>query len=269
MPIELDVQAGAEHDADLAEVAAQVDRADRQRRGRAAGTGDAAVARACRAVVARRRDDERVEPCGTGGRTRERAVGERRERLGDADERDARRVVRVAVGVRVDGALEPGEHLVGSARRRPSPRSRRAASPRRGSAAASRPAQRRTARRGRPTRRRALPSRSRAARAPPARPAVAAARASAPADDVDPRCDAPAQERMRTVDAGVEQRDRDAAAVDDRTARSPVAVRLPRGRAGSIRLTPDTRHERDRRPQLQERARAGRCRARRTRPRSR
>ena len=48
-------------------------------------------------------------------RARDRPVGERGERLGDADDRDARRVEHVAVGVGVDRQLEAGQQLVGSA----------------------------------------------------------------------------------------------------------------------------------------------------------
>ncbi len=63
------------------------------------------------------------------------AVGERGERLGHPDERDPHRVVRVAVAVRVDGAVEPRDQLVAAARRRARGRPRRPASRRRGSAA--------------------------------------------------------------------------------------------------------------------------------------
>ena len=79
-----------------------------------AGPGQAAVARACGTVVAAGRDDERPERERPAAGSRERAVRERRERLDDTDERDPRRIVRVAVGVRVDGRLEAGEHLVGA-----------------------------------------------------------------------------------------------------------------------------------------------------------
>ena len=65
-------------------------------------------------VVPRGHDDERVERRRSLDRARERPVRERRVRLRDADERDPGRVVRVAVLVRVDRRLEPGEHLVGA-----------------------------------------------------------------------------------------------------------------------------------------------------------
>ena len=78
------------------------------------GPADAPVAGPGAAVVPGRDDDERVELGRAGDRARERAVGEGGERLDHADERDPRRVVRVAVAVRVDRALEPGEQLVGA-----------------------------------------------------------------------------------------------------------------------------------------------------------
>ena len=64
------------------------------------------------AVVPGRGDDEHVERERAGDRLRLRAVGERGERLGHAEQRDPGRVVGVAVAVRVDGALEPGDQLV-------------------------------------------------------------------------------------------------------------------------------------------------------------
>ena len=47
-------------------------------------------------------------------RARLRPVGEGGERLGERDQRDPGRVVGVAVAVRVDRALEPGDQLVGA-----------------------------------------------------------------------------------------------------------------------------------------------------------
>ena len=93
---------------------AKVSRADRERGPRPARTRDAAVAGPCVAVVAGRGDDEHVEPERSGDRSRRRAVLEGGERLGNPDERDPRRVEHDAVGVRVDGALEPGDELVGA-----------------------------------------------------------------------------------------------------------------------------------------------------------
>ena len=60
----------------------------------------------------------RSAPADGSGR---RAVLEGCERLGDPDERDPRRVESDAVQVRVDGALEPGDQLVGAAEDRPAP----------------------------------------------------------------------------------------------------------------------------------------------------
>ena len=85
------------------------------------GRGDVAVAGAGAAVVPGRRDDERVERERPGGGARLRAVGEAGERLGERDQRDAGGVVRVAVVVRVDRALEPGDHLVAARVDRPVP----------------------------------------------------------------------------------------------------------------------------------------------------
>ena len=117
--VELDVQPGSQHEPHLAEARAQVERADRQRGRCAAGPGDAAEAGAGGAVVAAGRDHERVEAHRTGRSSREWPVCEAGERLCDTDERDARCVVRVAVIVRVDGALDAGEQLVGASVDRP------------------------------------------------------------------------------------------------------------------------------------------------------
>ena len=77
-----------------------------------AGPGDRAERRAGAAVVPGRRDDERVQVERALHGTRLRAVRERGVRLRDTDERDAHRVVRVAVAVRVDRTVEPGDQLV-------------------------------------------------------------------------------------------------------------------------------------------------------------
>ena len=95
--------------------ASGVERAGRQSGRRAARRADAAVGRPRRAIVPGRSNDERVERGGSRGRERKRAVDERSKRLDDADERHARRVVRIPVLVRVDGQLEPRENLVRSA----------------------------------------------------------------------------------------------------------------------------------------------------------
>ena len=75
--------------------------------------GDAAVPGAGAAVVAGRDDRQHVEVGRPGDGPRERAVRERGVRLDHADERDAGGVVGVAVVVRIDRGLEPGEDLVG------------------------------------------------------------------------------------------------------------------------------------------------------------
>ena len=96
-----------------------VERADGQRGGRATGPGDVAVRRRRSTVVPGRRDDERVERERTRDGEGLRAVGEAGERLGERNERDARSVVRVAVAVRVDRSVEPGDDLVAARVDRP------------------------------------------------------------------------------------------------------------------------------------------------------
>ena len=78
----------------------------------AAGRRDRAEPEPGPAVVPDGGDDERPEACRTGRGARLRAVGKGSVRLDAADERDRRRVLDVAVAVRVDGALEPGEQEV-------------------------------------------------------------------------------------------------------------------------------------------------------------
>src|SRR5207249_10269943 len=109
----------AQHDVDLAEARAHVESTHRQRGWRPTGSGNASVAGTGGAVVAGRRDDESVEPRCTCGGGCQWAVGERRERLGDADQCHARRIVLVAVPIRIDCALEPGETLIGPSVDRP------------------------------------------------------------------------------------------------------------------------------------------------------
>ncbi len=110
-----DTKPGEQEDVTGRAPASRVDRARGERRGRTARAADAAVGRAGRPVVAGGGDDERVERGRTCRRGGERTVGERRERLDDADEGNAGRVVGITVLVRVDGELEPGEKLVGAA----------------------------------------------------------------------------------------------------------------------------------------------------------
>ena len=205
--------------------ASRVDRAGGERRGRAAGAADAAVGGTRRPVVAGRRDHERVERGRSRGRCCERAVGERRERLDDADERDARRVVGVAVLVRVDRELDARRAAGRCGRRRRRRRPRPAASPRRGSAAARRPARRPASPAGRPSRRRGPPSRCRGARAAGCGRVLAGARVAAGIEHVEPPDRAPPDVRVDEVDAGVEQGDRDPGAREARECRHPAAAR--------------------------------------------
>ena len=104
-----DAKPGEQEDVTGRAPASRIDRACGERRGRTARAADAAVGRAGRPVVAGGGDHERVESGRTGRRGGERTVGERRERLDDADEGDAGRVVGITVLVRVDGELETGE----------------------------------------------------------------------------------------------------------------------------------------------------------------
>src|SRR5205823_852735 len=62
-PVELHPEPGAQYDVDLAETGAHVESADRQRGGRAPGSGNASVAGPGGAVVTGGRDDESVEAC--------------------------------------------------------------------------------------------------------------------------------------------------------------------------------------------------------------
>ena len=118
-PVELDAKPRAQHDAHLSEARPKIDGADRQHRRCSARAGDAAVAGTCRTIVPGGSDDERVESSRTRGSARDRAVGKTGERLRNADECDTRRVVRIAVAVRVDRSLEPGENLVRASVHRP------------------------------------------------------------------------------------------------------------------------------------------------------
>ena len=113
-PVELDGQPCANDDTGGREAPPKVRGADRQRSRRAAGARDAAEGRAGRPVVPRRCDDEGVQPHCAGRGARDGAVGEAAERLRECDQGNARRVVRVAVAVGIDCAVQPREHLVGS-----------------------------------------------------------------------------------------------------------------------------------------------------------
>ena len=97
----------------------QVGSAGRERFGSTPRAADRAKARPARPVVPRGNDDERVERDRSGDGLRQRAVGERRERLGQGDQGDASGIVRVAVPVGVHGTLETGDQLVGPAVDRP------------------------------------------------------------------------------------------------------------------------------------------------------
>ncbi len=113
-PVEEHAQACADDHANLRGGAADVGGADGEHRRSAGRAADAPEGGAGRPVIAGGGDDERVQPLGALCRPCDRAVGEGRERLDERDQRDPGGIVRVAVAVRVDGALETGEELVGA-----------------------------------------------------------------------------------------------------------------------------------------------------------
>ena len=84
----------------------------RERAGRPSRARDRTESRAGRQVVAGRRHDQGVQLQRAVDGARLGRVGEGDVRLGQPDHRDARRVVRVAVPVRVDRGLEAGDQLV-------------------------------------------------------------------------------------------------------------------------------------------------------------
>ena len=244
-PVEHDLEARAERRrARRATRRAQVGRADGERSGRAARAGDAAevasAALASRPVVPGGRDDERVELAARPRPPARAARRRTRERLGDADQRDARRVVRVAVAVRVDRTLEAGEDLVGARVDGAAP----------GCVALPAGDADREDRRARRDAREA----GRAARADEDAGELGSVplelglvvgvrrgeREVAPADDVDAVLDAAAQIGLRAVDARVEQRDRDASPVEARQ-RDVETGPLPGWKSRSRRSDDETR----------------------------
>ena len=210
-----------------------------ERVGRAARAADAAVARAGRPLVAGGHDDEGVEPRSALDGACDRAVREGGERLGHADDRDPRRVEHVAVGVGIDGALDPGQQLVGAAvdgeaalgARLPAGDADRqdprggddAVDPARAASAGDQPGQLGS-----------VPLEPRR---------LVRVRAGDPAalgvEHVEPVQQPVADERMRDVDAGVEKRDGDAAAVEARDADLRAAA--PAGRERVARAAPRAR----------------------------
>ena len=171
----------------------------------------------------------------------ERSVGERRERLDDADERNAHRIVGVAVAVRVDGRFEAREHLVGA------PVDRHAAV-RIGLPAGDADGEQRGARRDavqtRPGPR--TPTTSPASSVPcrSGRPGCvgfcSADGVASRVDDVDPGQEPALEERMARVDSRVEQRDRDTRPVRAREREIRLDARS-RARTTSVsRIAPDS-----------------------------
>ena len=207
-------QPGANHDGRLFRLGAQVGGSNRQRRRSAARARDAAVAGAGRAVVSGGRDDERVEPQCAANRLRLGRVGEGRVRGREPDQRDPGGVVCVAVEVRVDRALEPGDQLVGSPVDRPA--AGQVALPAGHADRQDRGAGRNTRDSARATRADEQPGHLGPVLLEPGRVVrVGDGRGAAVhvVDEVDPGKDPPAQVRMRTVDSGVEEGDRHPAAV--------------------------------------------------------
>ena len=212
-PVELDPKSCAQHDAHLSEARPEIGRTDRQDCRRPARARDAAVAGTGGPIVSGGSNHQRVESRRARGSPRKGAVGKTGERLRDADQRDTRGIVRIAVAVRVDRPLEPGEDLVGASVHRPA--RGRVSLP-------ARDADRQHRRTRCNTRERAgtagADEQARHLRAVPLElsrlvRARSRQRAGLAADDVDAACDTTAQEGLGTIDAGVEQGDRHAAAV--------------------------------------------------------
>ena len=99
----------------------EVGRTDRQSGARPSGPRDAPVAGAGDAVVPPWSDDERVQPQRSGNRACRGAVLEGGERLRHAHERHPCSVERDPVQVRIDRVLEPGDQLIRSPEDRPAP----------------------------------------------------------------------------------------------------------------------------------------------------
>ena len=211
--VEDDVEALAQDDPDERLGRACVGCADGERCGTAGGSRDRPERRPGAAVVAGGRDEERAEVERPLRRPRLGPVGERSVRLDDAGDGDANGVVCVAVAVRVDRALEPGQQLVAACvdelaavrgrlpagdANREDRRSGRDAVQLVGATGA----------RDDPGHLRAVTLELRRILWVRTRICVETA-----VDDVEAGQDLPAQVRVREVDTGVEQRDGDAAAV--------------------------------------------------------
>ena len=110
--VDEDVEAVANDDSHLLGLRAKVRGADAERSRRSARAREAAERRAARAVVARRPDHERVEVERALDGARIGSVGERGVGSVNTDESDPRGIVRVAVFVRIDRALESGDQLI-------------------------------------------------------------------------------------------------------------------------------------------------------------
>ncbi len=212
-PVELDVEADAQDDAHLSVARTEIHGANRERSRSTARTRHAAETRACRTVVSGRSRDQGVEPRRPGRRPGQRPVGERGERLGDADQRDARGVVRISIRVGINRTFEAREDLVGASVNGPACG---------GVPLPPRHADRQERGAGCHARERPGPAGAdeeachlRAVTLQLGRLVGLGRRqrACVAADDVDSAGDSTAKERMCAVDAGVEQSNRHAAAV--------------------------------------------------------
>jgi hypothetical protein len=113
--VEDHVEPAPQHDPNTRQRRARVGRADGDRARAARRSRNRAECRARTAVVAGGSDDDGVQVERSLDRARLRAVGERGVGLSDADHGNPHRIVRVAVAVRVNSALEAGDQLVAAA----------------------------------------------------------------------------------------------------------------------------------------------------------
>jgi hypothetical protein len=200
--------------ADGEDLEARVERAHGEGVGRTPGRPHRAEGAAAAAVVPGRGDDERAEPGGAGDRPGLRAVWERRVRLDHRRERHGGRVVDVAVPVRVDRPLEPGEEHVTPPEERvravgralPAEHSDREDARPRGDAGEARGAVQTDQ----------DPGHARAVRLDAVRLVRLALGGGAPipVDEVEARRDASVEERVLEVDPSVEERNPDARPVE-------------------------------------------------------
>ena len=230
--VEDHVEPAAQDDSDAREVRARIGCADRQRPRRPGRPGDRTERRAGTAVVARGRDHDRVQAERALDRLGLGTVREGGVRLRDAQESHADGVVGVAVAVRVDRALEPCNHLIGAPEHDVAPvcgglpacdANRQDRRTRSNAVQAARPA-------GADQNARELGPVSFGLRR--VLRIHACCCVVAVADDVDAGQHPAPQVGMRSVDAGVEERDRHAASIEARQLRDGT---MPAGRTERVR----------------------------------